>query len=50
MLRAYKRDNLKITPYINCYVTGVFDQAIDSMMVTVDAERDTQYTIVPPAI
>lgn len=50
MLRAYKRDNLVITPYINCYVTGVFDQAIDSMMVTVDAEKDTAYTIVPPEI
>lgn len=48
MLRAYTRSNLEITPYINCYVTGVFDQAVDDLMVTVDAERDTKYTIVPP--
>lgn len=50
MLRAYKRDNIHLTPYINCYVTAVFDQAIDDLMITVDAEKDTQYTIVPPAV
>jgi len=48
MLRAYARDNLVVTPYINCYVTGVFDQVKDESMVTVDALKDTAYTIVPP--
>jgi len=48
MLRAYQRANLTVTPYINCYITGVFDQAVDDLMVTVDAQKDTAYTIVPP--
>ena len=26
MLRAYQKSNFKITPYINCYLTAVFDQ------------------------
>ena len=49
MLRAYQKANITVTPYINCYVTGVFDQAVDELMVTVDAQKDTAYTIVPPA-
>ena len=49
MLRVYQKDNLTITPYINCYVTGVFDQATDDLTVTVDAQKDTPVVIVPPA-
>ena len=50
MLRAYQRDDITITPYINCYVTAVFDQAVDDLMVTVDAQKDTAYTITPPSV
>ena len=49
MLRAYQKDNITVTPYINCYVTAVFDQAVDDLMVTVDAQKDTPYVIVPPS-
>lgn len=49
MLRAYQRDNLHLTPYINCYVTAAFDQQVDDLMVTKKAEKDTEITIIPPA-
>lgn len=50
MLRAYQRDDLHLTPYINCYVTAAFDQQVDDLMVTKKAEKDTEITIVPPDI
>ena len=34
MLRAYSRSNFELTPFINCYVTAVFDQATEGLTVT----------------
>ena len=50
MLRAYKRSTFNITPYINCYVTAVFDQAKDGLTVTKDSQRNVEVTIEPPTI
>jgi hypothetical protein len=49
MIRAYQRDNLHITPYINSYITAVFDQAKDGLTVTMNCEKDKEYEIVPPS-
>lgn len=49
MIRAYQRDNLHITPYINSYITAVFDQAKDGLTVTMSCEKDKEYEIVPPS-
>lgn len=49
MIRAYQRDNLHITPYINSYITAVFDQAKEGLTVTMSCEKDKEYEIVPPS-
>jgi len=48
MLRAYAKSNFEVVPYINCYVTGVFDQAIDDLTVTHRAEKDVKTVIEAP--
>ena len=48
MIRAYRKASLDVTPYINCYLTAVFDQTNPNSMVTVDAQKDKAYTITPP--
>ena len=48
MLRAYQKSDFTITPYINCYVTGIFDQATDDLTVTRKAEKGELITIPAP--
>ena len=44
MLRAYSRSNFELTPFINCYVTAVFDQATEGLTVTKKAEKKVKQT------
>lgn len=48
MMRVYKKSNITITPYINCYVDVTFDNALPSMMRSARAEKETPTTIIAP--
>lgn len=47
MIRPRQRSNFKVVPYINCYVSAVFDQAVNT--VTVKGEKGNVAEIIPPA-
>jgi hypothetical protein len=47
MIRPRQRSTFKVVPYINCYVSAVFDQAVNT--VTVKGEKGTVVEITPPA-
>ena len=49
MLRAYQRSSFKVKPYLNCYLTGVFDQATAGNTVTQKASKGIVTEIVPPS-
>ena len=49
MLRAYAKSNFEIKPYLNCYLTGIFDQATAGNTIHAKAEKGVTTVIEPPA-
>lgn len=45
--KAYTHNVLDITPFINCYVTAIFDQNVN--YVTEDGERNNVSRLIPPS-
>lgn len=49
MLRAYAKSSFEIKPYLNCYLTGIFDQATAGNTIHVKADMGQTTIIEPPA-